>query len=334
MTGEQKTRDPAASFDLLADIGGTNTRMALAQDGTLLVDTARRFSNNGFSSFDAVLRHYLKQQGLVSCKAVAVAMAGPVQDGAGTMTNLNWHLDRASLAAAAGAEQVVIINDLQAQGYGLDALAPADLVPILPGKTGPQKATRLVIGLGTGCNASPVYHLTDTLFVPPSEAGHTSLPLQTKTDVALARFITSHGDGAAVEDLLSGYGLAQAYAFFSGAEAKTTSPDPGAILKAASAGNDPAASQTLRYFATLLGRVCGDLALTHLPFGGIFLVGGVGRAVTPFLAEFGFSEGFLNKGQFTDFMGRFALTLVQDDAAALHGCAHILRQTRTETSGS
>lgn len=67
--------------------------------------------------------------------------------------------------------------------------------------------------------------------------------------------------------------------------------------------------------------VAGDLALQTLPFGGIFLIGGVARAVSPWFEDYGFAEAFRDKGRFSTFMEDFAVHLVTDDYAALIGCA-------------
>lgn len=85
--------------------------------------------------------------------------------------------------------------------------------------------------------------------------------------------------------------------------------------------SDPAAQETGRLFVEVLGAVVGDLALMHLPFGGICLVGGMARAFAPWLEDFGFRDGFRTKGRFTDFMDQFGVQLVTDDYAALTGCA-------------
>ena len=70
----------------------------------------------------------------------------------------------------------------------------------------------------------------------------------------------------------------------------------------------------------LLGRVAGDLALVHLPFQGLYLIGGVARAFSPYFAK-GFTTAFRDKGRFSDFMDDFPVYIIEDDYAALEGCA-------------
>lgn len=329
MTGKFR----ADTYDLLADIGGTNTRVALAEKGVLLRQTVRRFKNADFDDLDAVLRSYLAQHDEVDCAGAAVAIAGPVRDGIGSMTNLDWKIDQQSLARTTRAEKSLVINDLQAQAYALDRLDSADLTTIMPGRPAAPGATRLVIGIGTGFNAAPAYHTRAGLFVPPSEAGHADLPTRTDTEAALARHLARHDGGPAIEDLLSGRGLAQTYSFFAGTPvqaARDPAPEPATVIAAATTGTDRVATQALQHFATLLGRVAGDLALVHLPFGGVYLAGGVARAVAPFLIQAGFCQGFADKGRFSGFMSDFAVRLVSNDFAALHGCAYALAQAEPD----
>ena len=143
---------------LVADLGGTNTRVALTDGATVRTDTVRRFRNKDHADLPSVLRAYVTGQS-VTPEAACVAMAGPVRDGVGTLTNLNWTVDREAIAEATGATTVAVLNDLQAQGHALDLLTEDVVQTVLPGKPAPAQAVRLVIGIGTGMNAAAVYRL-------------------------------------------------------------------------------------------------------------------------------------------------------------------------------
>ncbi|MGR3435818.1 MAG: glucokinase, partial [Shimia sp.] len=136
---------------------------------------------------------------------------------------------------------------------------------------------------------------------------------------------TAHGFPA-VEDVLSGRGLERAYAFFAEREATPASRRAAEVMAACAAGTDPVAERAVRCFVRILGTVCGNLSLIHLPFGGVFLVGGVANAMGPYLRDFGFETAFRDKGRFSGFMGNFSVDVVGDDYAALRGCASHLEQ--------
>ena len=311
---------------LVADIGGTNTRVALADGDKVRNDTIRRFSNVEFPNLEAVLTRYLEEAGRPVVGGACVAAAGPVRDGVATMTNLDWTITGAGLTAATGAAQTAILNDLQAQGHALGRIAPEHLRPVIPG---PRKsgAAMLVVGLGTGMNAAPVHETPWGRVVAASECGHISMPVRTDEDHRLARFVAEvgpHAHGfAGVEDVLAGRGLERVHAFVAH-EAGAPTDRRGAEIMAAAAAGDALALKAAQLYIHLLGQELGNLALIHLPFGGIYLIGGVARALQPHFEAMNLTAHFRDKGRFAEFMGNFSVQIVEDDYAALTGCAAYL----------
>ena len=112
---------------LVADIGGTNTRVALADGGVLRQGSIRKYANAGRASLTEILRQYLAETATLDCAGVCVAAAGPVRGGVARMTNLAWEITAADLAAVGGTARVAILNDLQAQGHALGSLDPRHL---------------------------------------------------------------------------------------------------------------------------------------------------------------------------------------------------------------
>lgn len=312
---------PANTLSLVADIGGTNTRVALADGRKLLDGTIRRYANNAFPGLESVLRQYISDEGGVDTKAACVAVAGPVRDGRASMTNLDWAIDKPTLARATGAETVAILNDLQAQGHALGHLAAENIRTIVTGPDADKNAAKLVIGVGTGFNAAPVFNTSDGRLVPPSESGHANLPIRTEQELRLCQFVSNAHGFPAVEDVLSGRGIERVYAFL-GEEANDPKECKAKdIMEACAAGTDPRAVDAAKIFSRILGTVCGNLSLIQLPFGGVYLVGGVSRAFAPHLSTFGFGEAFRDKGRFAGFMSNFAVHVIEDDYAALTGSA-------------
>jgi glucokinase len=312
---------PADTYSLVADIGGTNTRVALALGATLLPETIRRYRNADFPGLETVLRAYIDEEDGVDCKGACVAVAGPVHDGRATLTNLDWTIDRASVARAARAETVAVLNDLQAQGHALGMIAEGNLRQVIAGPSAPIGTTKLVIGVGTGFNSSPVYETPLGRVVPPSESGHVSLPIRTEADLRLMRHVETIHGFPSVEDVLSGRGLERVYLWLSEEAGNPSEKAAAAIVAACEDGSDPLAREAVRIFVRMLGAVAGNLALIFLPFGGVYLIGGVMRHVAPFLETFGFDEAFRDKGRFAGFMANFGVAVVEDDYAALMGAA-------------
>jgi glucokinase len=312
------------TLSLVADIGGTNTRVALADGHQVLENTTRKFRNADFADLETVLRKFLADEGKINTKAACVAVAGPVQDGKATLTNLNWTIDEATLANATQAETVAILNDLQAQGHALGHLDPVNVRPVLKGVEPEFHATKLVVGVGTGFNATPVFETSSRRLAAPSESGHINLPIRTEEDLHLSTYLTEQHGFAAVEDVLSGRGIEAVYGFFSQGVTAPKRPSAEEIMRAVAIGDDPVADKTAKLLTRVLGTVCGNLALVQLPFGGIYLVGGVSRALAPYLAKCNFEAAFNDKGRFESFMKTFPVHVIEDDYAALIGSATYL----------
>lgn len=305
------------TLSLVADVGGTNTRVALAKGKILLTDTIAKFPNRDFAGLGTVLSNYVDAN-QVDCKGAAVAIAGPVRDGRGTLTNLDWSMDTELLAQVTKAETVAVLNDLQAQGHAMGLIRSEHLTTVVDGPQ-TENGTRLVIGVGTGFNAAVVYDTPAGRIVPPSEAGHANMPLRTPDELRLCKFVeTSHGFPA-VEDVLSGRGLEHIYAWLASETGETSEKQAIAIM--ADADHDPIAQDAIRWFVKILGTVAGNLSLIHLPFGGVSLIGGVARAMAPYFETYGFTDAFRDKGRFAGFMKNFHVDLVENDFAALEGLA-------------
>jgi glucokinase len=306
-------------LSVVADIGGTNTRVALSRDGRVQEDSIRRFRNSENAGIEPILDAYLTEQG-VAPLGLCVDMAGPVHDGVGTLTNLDWTVDSAALKARTGAARVAVLNDLQAQGFAVAHLGQDSLSPVLTGREAPADAVRLVVNVGTGLNAVPVYTQGDRTLVPPAEAGHVSLLARDAEELRLVDWVAEKTGHPGLEEILSGRGLERLYAWVCHDEGDGL-PLPAAEIMAGFEAGEPRAQRAARLFVRFLGRYTGDLALVTLPFGGIYLVGGVTRHLGPHLRHLGFAEAFADKGRFNAYMTQFPVELVTDDYAALRGCA-------------
>jgi glucokinase len=251
-----------------------------------------------------------------------------VQDGVAEMTNLDWVIDAPKLTAATGATQVAILNDLQAQGQALGHIPAQNLRVVLPGPVKPG-APMLVVGLGTGVNAAPVHPGPLGRVVPPSECGHVNMPVRTEEDFLLARFIEarlrSEGEvpHAGVEEVLAGRGLANLHAFAAHSAGHPAMLSSAEVLAELAAG-DATAAQAARLYVHILAQMLADLALVHLPYGGIYLIGGMARAMTPHFARFGLEPAFREARRVDLLQKDFSVTVVEDDYAALTGCAAYL----------
>lgn len=300
---------------LLIDLGGTNTRVAWGDARAVLTDTVRSFLNRDYTDLGAVLSDFLiDQPGDVH--GLCAGVAGPVQGNRAQLTNYAWFLDGDALQSQTGARHVALINDLQAQGYALDDIPHSAIQPVKPGAQ--RDGPRLLLNLGTGCNCAVVHRTGDQLFVPAAESGHSALPQSDGDLGTLFDHLRSDHPHLPIEAVLSGPGLTRVHAHSSG----LTLP-PEAVMTAIAGGTAP---QTLSLFLRTLGTVAGNLALHHLPMGGIYLSGGLAQAMAPYLDAPDFLEQFTARGPYTDIVSAIPIHVITAPAFALHGCHRYIKQ--------
>lgn len=294
---------------LVADVGGTNCRFALGDKGARPRALAR-LANDVHPDFIAALGTYLAAQGKPALTAACFAVAGPVSHGKAELTNRGWHFDAAALSAHLGIP-VRLINDLAALGHALPGLSETSSQPVWtpPAAIANPNGQRLVLGLGTGVNASLVAGST----VLEAEAGHQSLPL------SVVRLLAPHmaDPGApfpSTEELFAGRGIARLHGLLHG-----TPQDGAAIIAAHGAGNLQA-SATLDLFARCMGAWAQDVALQYLPRDGLFLAGSVARGVIEAGYASAFATTFTGPHRFPDLVQSVPVRLLTDDMAALSGC--------------
>lgn len=302
---------------LVGDIGGTNTRLALADATGVHSNTVMRASNDDYDSFDAVLAAYLEKTNPGDLAGVCIAIAGPVHSGQGELTNRDWALSEDALKAQTGATQAALINDLSALGY---ALARIRTEPVFGTQQADTNGQALVAGMGTGFNVSPTRRSAKgALIAMEAELGHAELPY------TVGKLLRDElGSGAEVfntfEDCFCGRGLERLYEVVSGSNL-----DGKSIVDGFAAG-DSDATRTVRLFARALGRLTQALIHQYMPRDGIAFAGSASRgvltsaALPDFIAELtGETHGIVDPQT-------FPISMITDDAAALVGCLQVLEQ--------
>lgn len=299
---------------LLADVGGTNARLALARDGAIDRVTISRFRGDDHASFDEVVRLFLQQQGHPQIAAVCVDVAGPVSGGRARLTNRDWDFTEDRLRELTGAPRARLINDLLALGYATPAL-DGEAAGFL--RAAPQGALgngqRLVVNAGTGFNVCAVKVLPEGgIACLEAEEGHTRLPHSVWLPLTEAL-----GEDAAqldsVEELFAGRGLARLHALRAGVPQVRAE-----LVVAAAADGDAEAEASCALYAHLFGLLCRELALRFMPMEGMFLAGSVARSCTDRFDIF--EAAFLSDPLMDRITRDVPVGVIRDDMAALHGC--------------
>jgi glucokinase len=295
---------------LVADVGGTNARFAIADDVGRL-QRAESYATADFRTFlDALSAYRSAAGGLNGIGACAIAAAGPVDDGVVKLTNIDWTIDRAKIAAALPGAAVAVVNDLEAVAAALPHLTPADMVTL--GDVAPvqgERRTMLAVNVGTGFGASSAILRDGRWYTCPTESGH--MTLGAVEAVALPT-------DTSIETVLSGAGLAKLHERLTGG--RHIAPQQASEVLAM-AGRDAAAGRTVELFTNILGRVAGDLALAHAAWGGVYLCGSVATAWAAIADAARFRADFVRKGPMHTRMLKVPTAVITRDNVALFGLA-------------
>jgi glucokinase len=311
-------------WNLVADIGGTNTRLGVISNGKL-TDLRKYPTGTLPELLDAF--HSLRDEIGTDPRAVVAAGAGPVKDGTIRLTNANLDLSEGDIGKATGAQHTFVINDFTAAAWSVAEITGDD-VEVLQGAATPPPGTRLVVGPGTGLGVGALLYSNGRYHTASGEGGHIGLSPRHVDEVEIfraARYIAPDCffDDTMVleaEMFLSGTGLPILYQAAGMAAGQTDIPVRSArdILEDAQAQTDPTAVKTADMFTAHLGAVMGDLAVVLIPTGGIFLVGGVAEK-NRWLFKDAFRDAFNAGGRFSELRQSFNLYVSEQDEFGIVG---------------
>jgi glucokinase len=301
---------------LVADIGGTNTRIGLgAIDGA--PRSVQSFRNDTLRDVRDVLTAALRNAPAQPRYGV-IAAAGPVEGDRIHLTNRNWTLERADLEQSLGLERLILVNDFAAMAHSVAALAGEELVAI--GGSSPNRGGNLLVcGPGTGFGVAMLLQTSRGPFAAATEAGHMRLGATTDEEARVFRKLANDPRGIAVEELLSGRGLIALHRALNG-EAATTDE----VIRDANSSR-PSAAATMTFFMRVFGRVVGDLTLACNARGGVYLGGGIGRALAPLYPTAPFRAAFEAHPPYEAQLRAVPIHVIMHESPGLIGALQIAR---------
>lgn len=317
---------PDDTLRLVADIGGTHARFALAVDGATppRLRAIHTLQVAGHPSLEHAIRTYLAAVGAHPAEA-AIAVASPVTGDAIRMTNHAWTFSRLQLQAQLGFGRLLVINDFAAAALAVPVLAADDFawlqgVPSAAAWRGPIT----VLGPGTGLGvALLVATPSGTWQALATEGGHAGFAALDPEERQIARWIRRRHGRCSNERLLSGPGLTDIHAALAAVGADATAVSrctPAELVQAALASSDALARRTLDRFCAVLGSVAGDLVLSHGARMAV-IAGGIVPRLLPLLRASAFQERFVAKGRMTALLASTPVAVVLHAHPGLLGAA-------------
>lgn len=329
---------------LAADVGGTKTALALAIAGEAArpeILAQRVYASREFEGLQPILADFLRQPAVAGHRAAIAAacfsVAGPVASNSTTLTNLGWEISGDALAVELRLPEVRLVNDFSAAGLGIPRLIPSELETLQPGRPVAQ-ASRLIVGAGTGLGVGLLTWQGDGYAVHPSEAGHADFaPADEIQDKLLVHLRRTFGR-VSYERVVSGPGLMRIFSFLQETGAgvpsrqlqdasKKNADTTEVIAEFAMAKLDPLAVRALDIFVATYGAFAGNMALSTLARGGVYISGGIAPRIAQKLKEGAFLRAFTDKGRFRDLLELIPVQVVMNPQVGLHGAlleAHAL----------
>lgn len=312
---------------LLADIGGTNARFALADlgaDNPFLIESARVYRVAEFPSLADAARHYLNETGSKVRHGV-FAVAGRVDGDEARITNHPWVIQVPRLRSRLELEGVRLINDFAAQAMAVSMLTSADVAQVGSAGWAPinlsKNCTYAVIGPGTGLGAGGLLVRDGKRIALDAEGGHVSFPPGNPEEIEILQRLSRHFGRVSNERLVSGPGLVNIHRALSEMVGQDPGPLQPADVTARAVEGDALCLHTLDVFFAVFGAIAGDLVLTLGAWDGVFLCGGLVPRLLPQLQRSGFRQRFENKGRFSPTMGTIPVLANLHPQAGLLGAA-------------
>lgn len=303
---------------LIGDIGGTNARFSIVVDAHSepahfpIVQTAN------FKTIDDAIEEALAKSA-VRPRSAILAMAGPVRGDEIPLTNCDWVIRPKTMIANLGMEDVLIINDFEAQALAIAGISEEHRATIGEISEG-MVASRAVLGPGTGLGVAGLVHAQHAWIPVPGEGGHIDLGPRSERDLQIWPHLETIEGRISAEQILCGRGLQNLYHAICKTDGIEPSlKEPADITAHALAETNVQAEETLTLFVTYLGRVAGDIALVFMARGGVYITGGISQKILPALQKPEFRAAFEDKAPHTALLKSIPTHVVTHPLAALSG---------------
>lgn len=310
---------------LLGDIGGTNARWAWLPAPSAAPQDIDVRPCEASVSVAASAEAYLAAHGHARPQWACIGVATPVTGDHVQLTNSRWAFSIAGLRRELGLERCLVINDFTALALSLPALAASDLRTI-GGGTAAAGAPLALLGPGTGLGVSGLLPDGAQRWSALSgEGGHVTLAPMDDEESAVIGALRRRFDHVSAERVLSGAGLVNLYEALCAVDGRAAAAmTPADVTRAAVAGDDAVCVRAVRLFASFLGNVAGNLALTLGARGGVYVGGGIVPRLAGAFDETLFRRRFEDKGRFAAYLQPVPTWLITARTPALLGAARAL----------
>ncbi len=323
-------------YILAGDVGGTKTDLALYHAADQAAEEEGRamtlvreasFPSLRYPGLEEVIDVFLDRQAPV--RAAAFGIAGPVLDGKVTTTNLAWQVEATRLARRLNGAQVRLMNDLEATAHGALSLAPEEIQSLNPGLA--RRGHRAIIAAGTGLGQAFLFWDGQQYRAAATEGGHVDFAPRNTLEERLLGYLRRRYTRVSYERLVSGSGLGQICRFLveeegraltAGVAKRIQTADPAAVIGQAGVSAEcPTCEAAVEIFLSIYGAQAGNLALTVMSLGGVYVGGGIIVKLLPKVGHGAFMRAFVDKGRFASLMEEIPVRILLNPKTSQIGAA-------------
>lgn len=330
---------------LAGDVGGTKVHLALYgfDRGQLVHVRDERFPAHEYSGLEEIVRKFLEESGTPEITAACFGVPGPVRGGRLRLTNLPWVLDSRELSASLNIVHLFLINDLEANGYGIPELTPEQIFTLNPGDPA-GVGNRALVSAGTGLGEGVLVWNGKTHVPMASEGGHCDFAARSAAEVELLAWLMKKLNGrVSFERVVSGQGVTNIYTFLRDVKGmeepawlreRMQAEDPNAVIgEVGEAGTNELCAKTLEMFVAAYGAESGNMVLKVLATGGLYVGGGIAPKILKTMRAGAFMQAFTDKGRLSELLIHTPVQVILESRAALMGAAAYAEARAAEISG-
>jgi len=316
---------------LAGDIGGTSTRLAVfeVRNNALRTVVERTYPSREHTGLREIVNRFVAEH-RPDIEHASFGIAGPVVDGRVRTPNLPWFIDAQDLADELGLAATELLNDLEANAYGVAALAASDLIPLNVGVPG-TAGNAAVIAAGTGLGEAGLYWDGKRHYPFAAEGGHADFAPRNALEIELLRYLLQTHEHVSYERVLSGPGLHNIYKFLrdtgnakecAAVVEDMRSRDPSAVISEAGLqGSCELCVRALDVFVAIYGAAAGNLALKIMARAGVYIGGGIAPKIIAKLKGPAFMDAFTAKGRLKPICESIPVRVILNPKTALLGTA-------------
>lgn len=322
---------------LAGDVGGTKTQLGIFQvkGKKLQLERSKTYLNQRYHCLEEILAEFTSDTSK-HIESACFGIAGPVNNGTCLATTLGWSISARMLAERFSLPSVTLLNDLEAIAHGIELLSPEDFITLNEGEK--AEGNIGILAAGTGLGIACLFWNGREHLPSASEGGHIDFAPRNELESDLLHFMLRKYERVSLERVVSGPGIVEIYNFFRASRQEQASEMVGArlltedsaeaISASALLGECPIAVKTLELFTSIYGAAAGNLALTILATGGIYIGGGIAPKNISKMRDGTFMKAFLAKGRFAPLMIRIPVRVILNDLVPLIGAARVAARQR------